>query len=824
MYSILKIADALNWHFANPSPFEYSIARLLLDSRQVIFPRQSLFFALKGKRHDGHEFIADTYAAGVRNFVVSQPVETSRFPDANFIIVPDVVTALQDLARFHRQHFDLKIIGITGSNGKTVVKEWLFQLLQKDFKIVRSPKSYNSQIGVPLSVWQIGAEHDLGLFEAGISQPGEMEKSAGVLQCDMGIFTNIGPAHDEGFRSRSAKIREKLKLFEPAKTIIFARNDDAIDEAMGDLSGKSFFTWTWQKNKKDADLRVEAPQKQDGHTTLKATFRQKPVSITIPFTDSASIENAIHCWATLLFLGLKPAVIRQRMALLEPVAMRLELKSGINRCLVINDSYNSDLTSLTIALNFLDQQSTHLRRTVILSDMLQTGQPPEVLYRFIAQLLNEKGIRRVIGIGGEVPLLKSGLAPECSAVFYPNTSDFLARFNPDEFQNETILLKGARKFEFERIANRLHKKAHQTTLEVDLGALIHNLSVFKSFLKPKTKIMAMVKASAYGSGSVEVAKLLEFHNVNYLGVAYADEGVELRQAGIRLPIFVMNPEEATFETLIRYRLEPEMYSLRLLRKFSEFTQIENARARIHLKFDTGMHRLGFEAPDLPAVFDLLKNNPQLTVASMMSHLAASDESRHDAFTLAQIERFERLSAKTTQQIGYQPLRHILNSSGIARFSAHQMDMVRLGIGLYGVDSSEEIQNQLRVVLTLKATISQIKTVGKDETVGYGRHGKIDRPRRIATISVGYADGLLRGAGNGRFEVYVRGKAAPIVGNVCMDMSMIDVSHIPEAEEGDEVVVFGQKPTVGDLARQLNTIPYEIFTGISRRVKRVYFQE
>lgn len=833
MYSILKIAEKLDWNFINSPPQDYQIEHLLLDSRQVIFPIKSIFFAIKGKRQDGHEFIQDIYNSGVRNFVVSQKINLNSFPDANFIIVENVVKALQEIAYFHRHNFDIKTIGVTGSNGKTIVKEWLFQLLREDFKIVRSPKSYNSQIGVPLSVWQIRKEHNLGIFEAGISMPGEMENSAPVLDCEIGIFTNIGPAHDEGFRSRNAKIREKLRLFDHTKTIIYNRNDAKIDDAIQDLKGKEYFTWIWHKSaqKLEADLMILEVRKENDFTTISAKLSEKyhgempsTPTIKIPFTDYASIENAIHCWATLLYLGIEHSIIQKRMLNLEPIAMRLELKEGINSCMVINDSYNSDLTSLTIALNFLDQQSTNPKRTVILSDMLQTGQESKVLYQFIAQLLNNKGIHRVIGIGKEVPLLKSVLSPNCEVSFFDSTPHFLQNFNPKDFHNETILLKGARRFEFERIANRLNKKFHQTTLEVDLGALIHNLTVFKSFLKPKTKIMVMVKASAYGSGSIEVAKLLEFNNIDYLGVAYADEGVELRQAGIKLPIFVMNPEEATFDSLIRYDLEPEMYSLKLLKKFSKYTEIENATSNIHLKFDTGMHRLGFEEGDLEAVFNLLKSNPNLKIASIMSHLAASDESHHDSFTKKQLQLFEKISQTVTQTIGYQPIRHILNSHGISRFANYQMDMVRLGIGLYGVDASGEIGDKLRVVNTLKATISQIKIVQKDETVGYSRKGKIDEEKRIATISVGYADGLLRGAGNGRFQVLIHGKKAPIIGNVCMDMSMIDVSEIPQAKEGDEVIIFGNNPTVNELAESLNTIPYEIFTGISRRVKRVYFQE
>ncbi len=826
MYSIQKIVEALEWKFLNETSLESTIQHLLLDSRQVTFPDTALFFALKGKRHDGHDFIENVYAKGVRNFVISRKIEWAPFPDANFILVHNVVAALQKLAAYHRHQFNLRTIGITGSNGKTIVKEWLFQLLQSDFNIVRSPKSYNSQIGVPLSVWQIQKHHDLGIFEAGISERGEMEKSSPVLNCEIGIFTNIGPAHDEGFSSTNAKIEEKLKLFEKAKTIVYCKNYRKVDEAIQGLKNKNLFCWAFEEKSisNDVALLITKTEKLNGSTTINGTFSQEQLKIQIPFTDSASIENAIHCWATLLFLGYENAIIQNRMTALEPIAMRLELKEGINNCIVINDSYNSDLASLSIALNFLNQQGKNPKRTLFLSDILQTGQEPKQLYYLVAQLLSEKGIDKVIGIGNEVAILESNLPERIQSSFFENTQSFLHNFEPVAFQNETILLKGARKFGFERIARRLTKRTHQTTLEVNLGALIHNLSVYKSFLKPETKIMAMVKASAYGSGSVEVAKLLEFHNVDYLGVAYADEGVELRKAGVQLPIMVMNPEAATFETLTRFDLEPEIYSLGLLRQFSDYVDTENAKVKIHLKVDTGMHRLGFESDELSEVSAILKLTPGLKVASIISHLAGSEDQQHDDFTKLQVSRFEKNYQSLIEKLDYQPLKHILNSTGIVRFPQYQMDMVRLGIGLYGIDSSVTIQEALQVVTTFKATISQIKSLDAKETVGYGRSGKIDEQKRIATISVGYADGLLRAAGNGNFRVLIHNQPAPIIGNVCMDMSMVDVSDIPQAKEGDEVIVFGKTPTVSDLADCLDTIPYEIFTNISKRVKRVYFQE
>ncbi len=838
---IPKILDAQSFSFCHPND---RIEHCLLDSRQIIFPKTTLFFAIKGQRHDGHRFLPELLEKGIRNFVVSEKVGAGEFPNANFIFVPNTLHALQQLATNHRHQFTLQTIGITGSNGKTIVKEWLFQLLQEDHQVVRSPKSYNSQIGVPLSVWQIQPHHDLGIFEAGISEMGEMEKLAPIIDCGIGIFTNIGPAHSAGFPTVEEKIRQKFKLFEGAKAILFCKDDSRVNQAMQELKEPAFFTWS--KAGKRADLEVlkifpteksEKTMMQKGDakvptpgTSIQAIFKKKSISIRIPFTDSASVENAIHCWALLLFLGYENEVIENRIAKLEPIAMRLELKEGIHNCLIINDSYNSDLTSLTIALNFLEQQSKNPKRTIILSDILQSGQRREQLYQRVARLLLEKGVERVIGIGEDVAVLGKILKskPDWKSAgqsrFFKTTAEFLQQIENLEFREETILLKGARKFEFERIANRLSKKVHQTTLEVNLSALIHNLSLYHSFLKPGTKMMAMVKAAAYGSGSIEVAKLLEFQKVDYLGVAYADEGVELRHAGIRLPIVVLNPEEAIFDTLIRYNLEAEIYSLALLRQFLEFLEVEKVKASIHLKFDTGMHRLGFEAEQLHPLLELLKSSNLVQVQSVFSHLAASEDAAHDSFTDQQIQRFLEMYEQLAEGLGYRPMRHVLNSGGILRFPQFQMEMVRLGIGLYGIDGSGILQDKLHVVNTLKATISQIKNVGAGESVGYGREGRSDTARRIATVSLGYADGLLRKAGNGRYHVLIHNQKAPIVGNVCMDLCMVDVTAITHVQEGDEVLIFGKELPIEELASCLDTIPYEVFTSISDRVKRVYYQE
>jgi len=841
---IQKIIGAVWLQQTDPAaPVEY----LLLDSRQIATPTVSLFFALPGERHDGHRYLADLYKAGVRQFVVSQKVDIKNFPEANILQAENTLDALQTLAAFHRSKFQIPVVGITGSNGKTVVKEWLYQLLAPDFNIVRSPKSYNSQVGVPLSVWQMQPEHTLALFEAGISQPGEMERLAHIIRPTIGIFTNIGPAHREGFSSKIQKVEEKMRLFAETDVLIFCADHEAIAKAVEELKSGRQITFSWSKEGREADLQIaEIHTMPGGFTRILGVFsnddnknmrgqnthaRQEnsnlelptPSFIEIPFTDAASIENAIHCWALLHLLGIPQEQITARMRRLEPVEMRLELKAGINRCTLINDFYNNDLASLRIALQFASQQTRDGHFTLILSDILQSGQSKSQLYEKVAAAMLEKNVTRLIGIGTEIPALREKLSPNVEATFYPDTEAFLQKLQNADFHDELVLLKGARPFAFERIARRLEQKAHKTVLEVNLTAMIHNLNLYNRLLRPGTKMLAMVKASGYGSGSAEVARMLEFHKVDYLGVAYTDEGIELRHAGVNLPILVLNPGPASFDALYRYRLEPEVYSLPLLDELTYFSGKEK-RLAIHLKLDTGMHRLGFEPADSQMLAEKLKAFPNLEVKSVFSHLSASDAPQHDPFTHRQAAAFSEMFSTIKIALGYAPLRHIVNTGGIARFPEYHFDMVRLGIGLYGIDASG-LQNQLRVVNTLKATISQIKEVPPGDTVGYNRNsGVLDRTRRIATISIGYADGLLRLAGGGRYSVLVHGHRAPTIGNVCMDMTMVDVTHITAAREGEEVIVFGENPPVQELAACLQTIPYEVFTNISERVKRVYWQE
>jgi alanine racemase len=819
-YSPETIARAIGATFLQ-GPLECRpIETLLVDSRQLYFPEVGIFFAIRGGHYDGHDFLAAVYEDGVRNLVVSRPIDAKSFPGANIFQVEDTLRALQQLAAYHRSQFDVQVLGITGSNGKTIVKEWLFQLLQGDYQVARSPRSFNSQVGVPLSVWQLQPRHEIALFEAGISRMGEMQWLAGVIRPTVGLFTNLGEAHNEGFPDMAAKLREKLVLFRNVETVVYCRDDEMVDREIRAM-GRPCFTWSRQY---PADLQVVDIRQAGRFTLIEGIFQGLACSVRIPFSDTASIENALHCWAFLLYMGISQEHIARRMEELEPVAMRLELKEGLNECVIINDAYNFDFTSLNQALYFLERQAQGLRRTVIISDMLQGGEPPETMYRRIARMLTEKNVERVIGVGAQARRLIEWLPFSVRQQYFSNTASLLAVLSELDFHREAILIKGARLFGLELVAEQLARQAHQTRLEIHLDALAHNLRVYQRMLGPGVRTMAMVKAAAYGSGSREVARLLEFCRADYLCVAYGDEGADLRRAGIQLPILVLNPEPGGIEQLLRYRLEPKIFSVGQLKAMLGYLRRHNGALPLHISIDSGMHRLGFDSHELPGLLELLEANPGLEVRSVFSHLAASEDPRHDAFTHEQYRRFEKAYEEIARVLGYRPLRHLLNSSGIHRFPQYQMDMVRLGIGLYGIDASKDIQEKLRVVLFLKATISQIKTLGPGESIGYGRLARVEEEMRIATISIGYADGLPRSAGNGRFAVVIRGKAALILGAICMDMCMVDVTHIPDASPGDIVSIFGEAPPAVALAQVAQTIPYEIFTGISSRVKRVYVQE
>lgn len=805
------------------------IEHLLIDSRKLLFPGSSVFFALSGPRRNGIAFIGELYHRGVRNFIVPEDFNGfEKYGQANFLQVKDVMQALHTLINFHRRHFQFPVIGITGSNGKTIVKEWLYQLLSDDHNIIRSPKSYNSQIGVPLSVWPMQDTYTLGIFEAGISQPGEMERLEKMIEPTIGIFTNIGEAHSEGFLNIRQKINEKLKLFVNSEWLVYGADNPDLNEAVTIFAnqvrqGQNFRLFSWSC-KNAATLSIRSVIKEKQSTLIVGSYEGADCSISIPFTDDASVENAITCWCVLLINGVHPDVIAERMLRLKAVEMRLELKQGINNCSVINDSYNADINSLTIALDFLAQQQQHPGHTLILSDILQSGKDSHSLYAAVASILDQKKIQRFIGVGPELMKQQQLFNNIPQTFFFQSTAAFREQFHTIHFHNETILLKGARVFEFEQIVHLLEEKVHQTVMEINLNAITHNLKQYQSLLDPGVKLMAMVKAFSYGTGSFEIAKLLQFHQVDYLAVAYADEGVELRKAGISLPIMVMNAEISTFDVLLQYDLEPELYSFNILEAFRQYLFRSGVtHYPIHIKIDTGMHRLGFETADIPSLCEILRSTDCFKVQSVFSHLAASDSTEHDAFTRMQASSFAESCRLLQEGLGYPFIRHIANTSAIHRHRELQLDMVRLGIGLYGLDGNRKMQQQLKNVATLKTTIAQIKQVKAGESVGYNRKGIAARDSVIATVRIGYADGYPRSLSNGNGNMWVNGMLVPVIGNVCMDMTMLDITGVV-VQEGDEVIVFGEQLPVNQLAAWSQTISYEILTGISQRVKRVYFEE
>ena len=831
----------------------------LTDSRQVTGKStdarvaDAVFFAIKGEHHNGHDFIGDLYQKGVRQFVVERAsltpdrrAELTNYADATIIEVDSSLETLQSLAAEHRRQFHIPVIGITGSNGKTIVKEWLAQLLDggestSSFVVAKSPKSYNSQLGVPLSVHELNESHTLGIFEAGISKAQEMQTLENIIRPTMGIFTNIGTAHDEGFRTNKQKIAEKLRLFIHVNTLIYCVDYTGIDEEVNMLlkavnPDMRLVTWSLTSRKATYQGVVQGNQLVlQGSSGISTTLK-------LPFIDPASVENLMHCIVTMLTLKPRSSdELQSRLNRLRPVSMRLEQKEGINNCVLIDDSYNNDVVGLQLALSFLNQQSTRNRRVVILSDVLQSGQPEADLYEQVGGLMRANDVAQFIGIGPVVSQNARFFAD--TSLFYPTTDAFLTHFAFNELRDSTVLVKGARPFSFERIVTRMERKVHGTVLEINLDALTHNLNYYREKVGLATQLMVMVKAFAYGSGSAEVAQLLQFHRVDYLGVAYADEGVMLRQNGVTLPIMVMNPAPETFATLLEYNLEPEIYSMRLLHEWGDFlawgeghgaegivkrvgyadSPMPHALRPMHLKIDTGMHRLGFLESELADVADYLKNHPNMRVSTVFSHLVGADDAQFNTFSQQQYTTFLRATATLETTLGYKPTRHLLNSAGIVRFPDYKLDMVRLGIGLYGVEASGLNQSALQTVGTLRTVISQIKTLPAGESVGYSRRAVLEHEARIATIAIGYADGYDRRLGNGVGEVWVNGTRCPTVGNVCMDMTMIDITAA-SATEGDEVVVFGNEIPITELAQRIGTIPYEILTGVSERVKRVFFKE
>ena len=819
-YSLEKIASLIGAHCFGEG--EAQIDWILNDSRSLAFPESTLFFALRSQRNDGHKYIPDLYRRGVRNFVVANLPENyeQKYSDAHFLRVVSPLKALQRLAERHREEYDLPVVGVTGSNGKTVVKEWLYQLLSGSRNVTRSPRSYNSQVGVPLSVWLLNSRSEVGVFEAGISQPGEMSALRAIIQPTIGVMTNLGPAHQENFSSLQEKCLEKLSLFKDCKVVVYEADDPVVSECVDQAMLKGDHL-AWSRRDPNSPLFIRDVRKEETFTTVNYTYLGTDGSYTLPFVDEASIQNSIHCLAVCLYLRLPATDIAARMSRLEPVAMRLEVKQGVRGCTLINDSYNSDINSLDIALDFMNRRPESRRRTLILSDILQSGMPVEELYAKVAEMVNRRKVDRIIGVGPDI--MAQSQRFHMDKMFFVSSEALLQSGMLDKLSNEVILLKGSRKFNFEAISEHLSLKVHETTLEVNLEAIVRNLNYYRSFMKPETKMVCMVKASAYGAGSVEIAKTLQDHRVDYLAVAVADEGADLRKAGITGNIIIMNPEMSTFNMLFQYDLEPEVYSFALLEALIKAAEKEGiTNFPVHLKLDTGMHRLGFDPEhDLPALIDRLQHQTALLPRSVFSHFVGSDSPDFDAFSAHQFELFDKASRQLQEAFPYKILRHICNSAGIERFPERHLDMVRLGLGLYGIDPIDN--HVLNNVTTLKTTILQIHEVSPEDTVGYSRRGHLTRKSRIAAIPIGYADGLDRHLGCGHCYCLVNGQKAPYVGNICMDVCMIDVTDI-DCKEGDTVEIFGDHLPVTVLSDVLGTIPYEVLTSVSERVKRVYFQE
>lgn len=837
-YCLGDIAAILQQNIsANASlPVEY----LVTDSRNIIDPAKSIFFAIKGPRRSGIGFVSEAYQQGVRIFIIEEPIDATLYTDAVFIQVPNVIAALQQIAAHHRKQFNIPVIGITGSNGKTIVKEWLYQLLQSDYHIVRSPRSYNSQIGVPLSVWQMNAQHTLAIFEIGISAKGEMQALANIVQPTIGVFTNLGEAHNQGFDHPTQKLEEKSKLFQHTPLIVtaadympasFLQNEKVVawGSKLSDVEGSSL-----------PQLQVVKQEKRQAETIVSLKFSNNQNELVLPFTDEVSVQNALTCVLVLLQLGYAFPVIQQRVKQLQPVEMRMQLKRAINQSYVLNDSYSNDKVSLSLALQFLKEQAGNQPIVAILSDIVESGESQEQLYNHVVQQLQNAGVKELYAVGPQLcsyfketeyadPTATQSLVEKKRFPFkvhcFERTSNLLEALNESYFQQQYILLKGARKFAFEQVAHWLEQQVHQTIMEINLTAMVHNLKEYQSLLKPQTKMMAMVKAFGYGSGAGEIARRLQQQQVDYLSVAYADEGVTLRKAGIHLPIMVMSADEYSFDAMVNHSLEPELFSFPILEAFHHYIAQQGLpQYPIHLKINTGMNRLGFDIAEIDKLCDWLHHQKLLRVKSVLSHLAASEDKKEDAFTQHQVDLFTEASNKIEKALGYPVVKHIANTAAIRRNPNWQFNMVRLGIGLYGADNVQDKELSLQTVATLKTTVAQVRHLKAGETVSYNRSGVLTRDSIIATVRIGYADGYSRRMGNGNGKMYVRGGIAPTVGKICMDMCMIDVTDIPGVKAGDPVEIFGKHISIQEVAKAADTIAYEIMTGISLRVKRVYIEE
>ena len=820
MPTIKEIAEHINTLDCRLARPDLQVSELLYDSRRLLRPERTLFFAIRTPQHDGHQYIATLIQEGVRNFVITDPTTLQQPAEGcNFLLVHDSIAALQQAAATHRQRFDIPVIGITGSNGKTIVKEWLAQMLSDRFHLIASPNSYNSQIGVPFSVWQMRPHHNLAIFEAGISRPGEMERLARIIQPTIGILTNIGTAHGQYFSSQQQKLDEKLRLFDHCKTLIYCCDDKLISNTLQQEKYHLLQKLSWGKSS-EATFHISREELRSHDTAITLNDHD----FIIPFTDAASVENALHTIVLMLHLNFTPDQINEKLTSLTPIEMRMEVKEAINQSVVINDTYSLDFNSLQVALDFLKSQIRYKKKSVILSDFAQMGKLGDNDYLEINQLLKNNGITKMIGVGTEL-CAHQHLFDIQAQHFYPTTSALLEALPQLTFIQEAILVKGARSFQFERVVDALKLRSHRTVLNVSLPALVNNLAYYRSKLAPRTKMVAMVKAQCYGLGDVELINELQYHHIDYLAVAYTDEGVNLRKKNIKLPIIVLGAEGESYDMMMDYRLDPEIFNLyslhELERALERRPNIE--QVNIHIKIDTGMHRLGFRQEQLPALAEALSRNARLKVSSVFSHLAAAEDPAEDAFTLSQIDYFSTAARDLEGRIGYPILRHIDNSAGITRFPQAHFDMVRLGIGLYGFSSVAADRPHLQHVATLKTVITHVESIGAGETVGYNRTYTADKPTRVGILPIGYADGFPPELSNGVGSVVVNGRRAPIIGKICMDMTMIDLTGI-DAREGDDVIVYGEENRMDDIAAKIGKIPYHLLTAISKRVQRVYVME
>lgn len=819
-YSLAKITEIVNGKLVGDSGI--IVEDIFIDSRKKANPLGSLFCAIKGEQHDGHLYIEQLINLGFTNFLIDSTTHNLQ-EGINYIIVPSVLKSLQEIAAFHRSTFNIPIVGITGSNAKTIVKEWCYQLLYRDLNVSRNPRSYNSQVGVPLSVLHLHTLNQIGVFEAGISQQGEMVKLESIIQPTIGLFTNIGDAHSAGFVNETAKIYEKLILFKNCESLVYRKEDNLLTDIIDRFVAENGITpLTWSDTNR-ATVNITDKVILESSTRISVQFGAKKMTAVVPFRDDASFENAMHAWTLALHLEVSPNNIIEALSTLQPIEMRLNQKAGTDQCIIVSDYYNSDLTSIEIALDWTNQRHSQLSKTIILSDVEQSSLDDRDLYTAIHNLLLKHRYSKLIGIGPHIS--------ECQFLFdlpeqkfYDSTESFLKSFENHQFANEAIVLKGSRSFQFEKIEKRLQLKVHNTVLEINLNALQQNLNYFKSIINPSTKVMVMVKAFSYGSGGDEIAHFLQYNNVHYLGVAYADEGVALRKQGIKLPIMVLNSDEDSYDVMLDYDLEPELYNFRSLKMFANAVKEKAiAGAKAHIEVNTGMNRLGFDLSEIDEIARILLQEPGIHIQSIFSHFAAAEDPRLDNLSISQIAELNTFHVKFKTLVGYSPMKHLANSAGVIRFKESHFDMIRLGVGLYGFHPSDQKDKHIESIGTLKSFISQIRVVKAGDGIGYGNVDASEKDRRIAVVAIGYADGLNRSLSRGKGWFSIQNFRAPIVGNICMDMTMCDVTNI-DCNEGDEVIVFGKSPSLVEIANTLNTIPYEIMTSISQRVKRVYSEE